>query len=108
MDPAKRMPIASPVATRRGVIDEHLLTTRVMDRVAALNYIPRGILHHLILYANVGERTAHHHLVMPAPRAILVEVDNADLMLLQICSGGRRGAYTAGRGNVISRYRIQK
>ena len=96
------------LVTHSCIIDEHPLTTRVMDRIAALNYIPRGILHHLILYANVGERTAHHHLVMPAPRAILVEVNDADLMLLQICSGGRRGAYIAGRGNVISRYRIQK
>ncbi len=47
-----------------------------------------GILVHEVLDADVGERAAHHHLVVAAARAVLVEVGRPHLMLAQVVPAG--------------------
>ena len=69
----------------RSVIDGHLFSVREVPRDAALD---AG--HHLVLDADIGESAAHHHLVIAAPCAILVEIRRADLMRDQILPGGTR------------------
>ena len=39
---------------------------------------------HQVLDAHVGERAAHHHLVVAAARAVAVEVDDRDVVLEQV------------------------
>ena len=46
---------------------------------------------------DVAERAAHHHLVVPAPGAVRVEVDGRDAVLLEPCAGRRPGGDRAGR-----------
>ena len=57
------------LVAHRGVIDRHLLAGRMVIRDAAF-----GAGQHEVLDANVRERAAHHHFVIPAPRAVSVEV----------------------------------
>ena len=59
-----------------------------MDRQAAFLHVAVRILHHVVLDADVGERAAHHHLVIAAPRAVLVEVGRRNVVVEQILSGG--------------------
>ena len=66
------------------------------------------VLHHLVLDADVGEGAAHHHFVVAAPRAVLVEVDRAHLMLDQILPGRARGLDRAGGRNVVGGDRIEE
>ena len=80
-----------------GVVDEHPLARGLMDGEAALDHVAGVVPHHLVLDADVGEGAAHHHLVIAAPRAVLVEVLDADLVLQEVLPGGRGRADVAGR-----------
>ena len=64
------------------VVDRHALLVRIVNGDAALD-----ARHHLVLDADIGERAAHHDLVIAAPRAVLVEVLRAHLMIAQIFAG---------------------
>ena len=57
--------------------------------------------HHLILEADIGEGAAHHHFVIAAPRAVLVEVERLDLVIDQVFAGGRIHLDGAGRRDVV-------
>src|SRR5437773_6728360 len=72
-----------PVALR-GVVDRELLARRHVPRVSALT------LDELVAKADVGERPPYHHLVVPAARAVGVEVARLDAVL---------GEPAAGRGS---------
>ena len=61
----------------RGVVDRRLLA--VLDGEAAL-----GPGRELVAQADVGERAAHHHLVVAAPRAVGVEVALLHAVLDQV------------------------
>ena len=52
-----------------GVVDRHRLAVGQVARPAAL-----GARRHAVAQADVGERAAHHHLVVAAARAVRVEV----------------------------------
>src|SRR5262249_34496932 len=60
------------VAHRR-IVDRHALAGWIVDRVAAFD---SG--HHLVLEPDVGEGAAHHHLVIAAARAVLIEIERLD------------------------------
>ena len=40
--------------------------------------------HHEVLDAHVGEGSAHHHFVVPAPGAVAVEVRHRDAVFLEV------------------------
>ena len=65
-----------------------------------------GARHHQVLDAHVGERAAHHHPVVAAPRAVGVEILDCDAVLLQIQSGGRSRLDRARRADVVGRHRV--
>ncbi len=67
----------------RRVVDAHALAVGLMNRDAAFD-----ARHHQVLDAHVGERAAHHHFMIAAPRAVAVEVRDVDALLLQINAGG--------------------
>ncbi len=78
-----------------------------MDREAAFD--PRAVglrLDHQVLDADVGERAAHHHLVMAAPRAVAVEVALGHAVFEQPATRGRGFLDRAGRRDVVGRDRI--
>ena len=62
-----------------GVVDRHDLAVGLVGGDAAFDAGD-----HLVLDADVGEGAAHHHLVIAAARAVLVEVVRAHLMLEEI------------------------
>ena len=64
--------------------------------------------HHLVLEANIGKRAAHHHLVIAAARAVLVEIGGLDLVLDEILARRRVDLDRAGRRDVIGGDRIQQ
>src|SRR6185437_2106685 len=66
------------VAHRR-IVDRHGLVGAIVVGEATLD-----ARHHLVLEANVGEGATHHHLVIAASRAVLVEVLGRDVVLFQI------------------------
>src|SRR5436190_1933420 len=72
-----------------GVVDRHLLARAVgeVTRVAPLGegLAPAA---EQVAQADVGERAAHHHLVISAARAIGVEVPWANAQRLQVAAGG--------------------
>ena len=72
-----------------------------MHREAALLDVAGGVARHEVLDADVGEGAAHHHLVVAAPRAVLVEVGDGHVVLQQVFAGGRRRLDGAGRRDVV-------
>ena len=76
----------------RGIVDRHLLAVGPVLGQAALRDVAVGALQHEVLDADVGEGAAHHHLVIAAPRAVLVEVGRADLMLAEVTCRRARSA----------------
>ncbi len=60
-----------------------------MHRQPALFDVTLFILCHVILDADVGERAAHHHLVIAAPGSVLIEVGRRDVVGEEIFSGRR-------------------
>ena len=62
--------------------------------------------HHLVAQADVGERAAHHHLVIAATRAVRVEVLPLHAVLEQPFAGGTRRRNVARRRDVVGRDRI--
>src|SRR6516164_1149559 len=73
----------------RRVVNRHLLAIGPVLCQATLGNIAVGSLEHEVLDADVGERAAHHDLVIAAPRAVLVEVGRAHLVLAEEPAGGR-------------------
>src|ERR1051325_3604106 len=61
----------------RGIVDGHALAVRLVHSDATLR---AG--NHQVLDAYVGERAAHHHLMIAAPRAVRVEVFDGDAVFL--------------------------
>ena len=80
----------------RRLVDRRLLA--VPDRQAAL-----GAWRELVAQADVGERAAHHHLVVAAPGAVGVEVAPLDAVLEQVAPGGRVARDRAGGRDVVGR-----
>ena len=77
----------------RGVVDRHLLAAvGEVQRDAAL-----GAGRQLVAQADVGERAAHHHLVVAAARAVGVEVLGLDAVLVQVLAGRAVALDRAGR-----------
>ena len=95
------------IAHRR-VIDRQTLAGGLHDRQAALDHVARLVLHHLVLDADIGERAAHHHFVIAAAGAVLVEVDRPHLMLDEILTGRARGLDRARGRNVVGGDRIEE
>ena len=62
-----------------GVEDRHLLALGQQPRHAAL-----GARRQLVAQPHVGERPAHHHFVIAAPRPVAVEVRRLHSMLGQV------------------------
>ena len=56
-----------------------------------------------ILNSDVGEGSAHHDLMIAAPRAILIEIGFRDLPFEQILAGGRGLLDRAGGRNMVGR-----
>ena len=75
----------------------------IVDRHAAFD-----ARHHLVLDADVGEGAAHHHLVIAAPRAVLVEVLRPHLMVAQVFAGRAFFLDRAGRRDVVGRDRVEE
>ena len=94
------------VAHRR-VVDEHLLARRLEQRDAA--FLARAVgtrRQHQVLDAHVGERAAHHHLVVAAARAVAVEIGLHHAVLDQPLAGGRVLLDRAGGRDVVGGDRI--
>ena len=81
-----------------GVVDRHLFLRRVVDRVAALAAI---FAQHVVADADIGEGAAHHHLMIAATCAVLVEVGDADAVVGEIFAGRRSRLDRAGRRDVV-------
>ena len=92
---------AGRLVLHRSLEDAHLLAGREVARDAAFD---AG--NEQVLQAHVRERAAHHHFVIAAARAVLVEVARGDAVLLEVLRG--RGALgdVAGRRDVVGRHRI--
>ena len=82
----------------RGVVNRHLLPVGEMDRDGSLG--ARG---QQVLETHVRERTAHHHLVVAAPRAVRVEVLRLDAPVHEILPGRTGLADGARRRDVVRR-----
>ena len=75
--------VPSSCVVHRRVVDRHLLA-----RPAALRHAALGARRELVAQADVGERAAHHHLVVAAARAVGVEVALLHAVLLEVGPGG--------------------
>src|SRR5262249_9110175 len=62
-----------PLVAHGGVVDRHALPRWEVHGHAALDSR-----HHLVLEPDIGEGTAHHHFVVAAPCAVLIEVGRLD------------------------------
>ena len=87
------------VAHRR-VVDEHLVARRLVGRVRPFLVGQR------VAQPDVAEGAAHHHLVVAAPRAVAVELERRDAVLLQPLAGRAPGRDRAGRGDVVGGDRV--
>ena len=91
---------AVALVAQRGVVDEHLVATRLMRLCTDL---PFG---QAVAQPDVAERATHHHLVMAAPRAVRVEVERRDAVLLEPLAGRAPCRDRPGRGDVVGRDRV--
>ncbi len=48
-----------------------------------------GARRELVAQTDIGERAAHHHFVVTAPRAVAVEVGGLDAAVDEVLTGGR-------------------
>ena len=87
---------AGGLVLHRRVVDRHHFAAGQIGGHAAFD---AG--HHLVLDARVGERAAHHHFVIAAPRAVGIEVLRLDAVLDQVLARGAVRLDVAGRRNVI-------
>ena len=69
----------SALIFHRRVVDRHRLAVGKMFGVAAFRNIAVVVLQHEVLDADIGEGAAHHHFMIAAPRAVLVEIACVDL-----------------------------
>ena len=84
-----------------GVEDRHLLAFGQQPRHAAFSSRRK-----LVAQANVGKRSAHHHLVVAAARSVGVEIRRLDAVLGKILPCRAVRLDVAGRRNVVRRHRI--
>ncbi len=94
------------VAHRR-VVDEHFLAGRLKQRDAA--FFPRTVglrRNHQVLDADIGERAAHHHVVVTAARPVRIEVGALHAVVLEPDPGGRAFLDRAGRRDVVGGDRV--
>ena len=89
---------AGVLVFHRGVVDRHHVAVRLIRRPAAF-----GAGRELIAQPDVGERAAHHHFVIAAPRAVRVEVLRLHAVLHQILPRRAVLLDRAGRRDVIGR-----
>ena len=89
---------ASLVLHRR-VVDRH----RPRRRAGSSVHAALGARRQLVAQPDVGERAAHHHLVVAAPGAVGVEVARLDAVLLQVLPRRAVGRDRAGRRDVVGR-----
>src|SRR5437762_2705186 len=87
------LPISGDYDQRRSLL--LVLHRRIVDRnrlVAGFARCPAtlGPGRQLVAQADVGEGAAHHHLVIPAPRPVRIEVYGLDAVLDQPLAGGTR------------------
>src|SRR5688572_26603220 len=80
-----------PIA-HRSVVDRHLLAVGLIERPSAL-----GAGRELVAQPRVGEGAAHHDLMVPAARAVGVEVRRLDPLLDQVPPSGAIGPDRSGR-----------
>ena len=80
----------------RRVVNRHLLAVRQVQRPAAF-----GAGSQLVAQPNVGERAAHHHFVIAAPRAVGIEVPRLHAVRDQIFPGRAIHANRTGGRDVI-------
>src|SRR5439155_25319429 len=72
------------IAHRR-VVDRHLLARWEVARP------PAFLLGELVAQTDVRERSTNEHLVVPAPRAVLIEVDRLHALRDEVLAGRARG-----------------
>ena len=84
------------------VVNRHALLRRIVDGDAAFD-----ARHHLVLDADIGESAAHHHFMIAAARAVLVEVGRLHLVPDQIFAGRRVDLDRSGRRNVVGGDRVR-
>ena len=92
---------AFALVAHRGVEDRHLLAGGNVQRHAAFDTRQQQV-----AQPDVGEGAAHHHFVIAAPRAVLVEIRRLHALLDEVarCRAGLRDV--AGRGDVIGGDRV--
>ena len=88
---------AFALIAQRGVVDEHLVAARLVRRVRPFLVGQR------VAQPDVAECAAHHHLVMAAARAVRVELERPDAVLLEPLTGRAPGRDRPGRGDVVGR-----
>ena len=81
--------------------DRHLLARGHVHRPGSL-----GARDELVAEADVRERAAHHHLVVPSARAVRVEVLALDAVLDEVAAGRRVGLDRAGGRDVVGRHGV--
>ena len=84
-----------------GVIDRDAVARGIMGGEAAFGHVAVGLLVHEVLDADIGEGAAHHHFMVAAPRAVLVEVRLAHLALGQPLASRRGQLDGACRRDVV-------
>src|SRR5215216_3401465 len=92
--------ILGDVAHRR-VVDTHLLAAGEMD-----GPVPLFAAHELIAQPDVGERSPDHHLMVPATRAVGVELVWGHAVLDQVAAGRAVLGDASRGGDVIGRDRV--
>src|SRR5262249_53268552 len=85
----------------RGVEDGRLLAGQVVDREPALD-----TRYELVAQPDVRERTPDHHLVVPAPGPVRVEVRPGHAVPGQVLAGRRVGLDGPGRRDVVRGDRV--
>ena len=80
----------------RGVVDEHLLARGHVRGPAAF-----GSGRELVAQPDIGERSAHHHFMVAAARAVGIEIAGLDAVRDQEFSGRAVGGNIAGGRDVI-------
>src|SRR5579859_1138609 len=92
---------AGRAVAHRRVVDRHLLAVGLMRGPCSL-----AALDELVAQTHVRERAAHHHLVIPPPGAVRVELAPLDAVLDEVRAGRRVGSDRARRGDVVGRHRV--
>ena len=85
------------IVHRRLVNRRILFIKPIIRETAALSFCQ------FVFQANIGKRSAHHHLMIAATRTVGIKIAHSNIMLLQIPSGRSVRADKTCRRNVVSR-----